>query len=109
MRHSATRTTVIAVVALGFLSILASIALRRPIAQWIVLIAWAVLVIGLGVGLVRRLTRRTRQSRRSSSELSASDDYSDLELGRRPITHYPRDEASTSHVGDPPPHRPPFP
>ncbi|QEW00609.1 hypothetical protein F6J84_11225 [Microbacterium caowuchunii] len=109
MGHIAKSTVVIAVVTLGFISILMSIAFRWPASQWIVPIACVVLVIGLLAGLVRYLPRRTRRSRRPSAELSASDGYSDLELGRPPITNYPRDEASTSQIGDPPPHRPPSP
>ncbi len=109
MRPSVTRTTVIAVVALGFLSILASIAFGWPAAQWIAPVGYALLAIGLAIGLVRYLVRRGRPSRGSLPELAASDEYSDLELGRRPITHYPRDEASTSQIGDPPQHRRPSP
>lgn len=107
MRPFTTRVTTIAVVTLGFLAVWASIAFRWPSAQWIVLIGCALLAAGATIGVVRILVRRARRTRGSSSNLSASDEYSDLELGRRPITHYPRDEASTSQIGDPPGHRPP--
>lgn len=91
------RTTLLVVVVLGFLLLWASVAFGWPAAQWIVLIGYALLAIGILVGLIRR-----RQPRHTPSELSASDAYSDLQLGRSPITHYPRDEASTSQIGDPP-------
>jgi amino acid transporter len=92
------RTTLIVVVVLGFLLLWASVAFGWPTAQWIVLIGYALLAIGALAGLIRR----RRQPRHTPSELSASDAYSDLQLGRSPITHYPRDEASTSQIGDPP-------
>lgn len=95
------RRTLIAAAVLGFVVLLASIAFDLPIARWIVLIGYALLGVGVAVGLVLR----RRQPRTTASELSASDEYSDLQLGRSPITHYPRDEASTSQIGDPPPER----
>lgn len=98
MGHLVIRWTLIFVVVLGFVLLWASIAFDWPIAQWIVLIGYALLGVGVAVGLVRR----RRQPRSTASELSASDAYSDLELGRSPSTHYPRDEASTSQIGDPP-------
>ncbi len=99
------RTTVITVVALGFFAIVASIAFDWPAKQWLALVGYALFAIGVAIGLVRRLVRSKRPSGGGSSELSASDEYSDLELGRRPFTHYPRDDASTSQIGDPPQHR----
>jgi hypothetical protein len=86
---------------LGFVVLWVSIALDWPIARWIVLLGYALLAVGVAFGLLRR----GRQPRNSASELSASDAYSDLQLGRGPITHYPRDEASTLQIGDPPPDR----
>lgn len=102
MSRSAARITVIVVVALGFLTMWASVAFDWPSAQWITMVGFALLAIGVAVGSLRILKRRRDQAREPSSYLSASDDYSDLQLGRRPITHFPRDEASTSQVGDPP-------
>lgn len=98
MGRTVLRTTVIAVVVLGFLLLWASIAFDWPAARWIVLIGHVSLAIAITVGLIRR----RRQPRAADSELSASDAYSDIQLGRSPITHYPRDEASTSQIGDPP-------
>lgn len=86
------------VVVLGFLLLWASVAFNWSAVQWIVLIGYALLALGAAVGLVRR----RRQPPNAAPELSASDAYSDLQLGRSPITHYPRDEASTSQIGDPP-------
>lgn len=91
------RITLIAVVVLGFLLFWASIAFNWPAAQLIVPGGYVLLAIGFVVGLIRR-----RQPRHAVAELSASDAYSDLQLGRRPPTHFPRDEASTSQIGDPP-------
>lgn len=99
------RWTLIAMAVLGFVVLWASIAFDWPTAQWIVLTGYALLGAGVAVGLVWR----RRQPRSTASALSASDAYSDLELGRSPITHYPRDEASTSQIGYPPPEREPRP
>ena len=92
------RTTVIAVVVFGFLLLWASVAFNWPAAQWIVLIGYVLLAILITIGFIRR----RRRPRHAASELSASYAYSDIQLGRSPITHYPRDEASTSQIGDPP-------
>lgn len=83
---------------LGFLLLWASIAFDWPAAQWIVLIGYALFAILIIIGLVLR----RRQPRDAASELSASDAYSDIQLGRNPITHYLRDEPSASQIGDPP-------
>jgi hypothetical protein len=107
MRHIAVRTTMILVVALVFLSIVASIAFSWPSAGWIAPIGCTLLALGLALGLARRLKRRAMRSGASWAELSASDEYSDLYLGRRPITHYPRADAITSQIGDPPEDPPP--
>lgn len=101
MGHRMIRWTLIAVAVLGFVVLWASIAFDWPIARWIVLIGYALLVVGVAVGLFRR----RRKTSNTASELSASDAYSDLQLGRAPMTLYPRDEASSSQIGDPPPHR----
>lgn len=100
MGRALIRTTLIVVVVLSFVLLWASIAFGWPIAHWIVLIGYALLAVGVLVRLIRG-----RPPRHTASELSASDAYSDLQLGRSPITHYPRDEASTSQIGDPPPNR----
>lgn len=92
------RRIVVAVVVLGFIALLASIAFGSPMAQWIVVAGYTL----FGVVVIIGLFRRRGQPRDTASELSASDDYSDLQLGRTPITHYPRYEASSSQVGDPP-------
>lgn len=101
MGRAVIRATLIVAIVLGFLLLWASVAFSWPILQWIVLIGYALLVIGVAAGLIRR----RRQPRHAASELSASDAYSDLQLGRSPITHFPRDEASTSQIGDPPANR----
>ena len=62
------------------------------------LIGYALFAILIIIGLVLR----RRQPRDAASELSASDAYSDIQLGRNPITHYLRDEPSASQIGDPP-------
>jgi len=98
MGRTFSRTVVIAVVVLGFLLLWASIAFDWPAAQWIVLIGYVLIAIAITIGLIRR----KRQPRDAASELSASDAYSDIQLGRSPITHYPRDEAGSSQIGDPP-------
>lgn len=84
-------------VALALVVLWASIAFRWPAQVWIVTIGFIVLLIGVGAGLVTR-----RRSRAASAELSASDPYSDIQLGRTANTHPPRDEKGTSQIGDPP-------
>lgn len=101
MGRTAIRTTLLVVALLGFLVLWAAIAFGWPVAEWIVLSGYALLAVGVAAGLVRR----ARRPRSAASELSASDDYSDAQLGRRPITHYPRDEAAASQIGDPPDRR----
>lgn len=104
MRHYLTRAAIVFAVALGFLLILISVAFRWPASQGIILTVGALFTLGVAGGAVRKLRWRARGSHGLSSEPSASDDYSDLELGRRPRTFPPRDEASSSQIGDPPAH-----
>lgn len=95
---------VIAAVVVGFLLVWACIAFTWAGAPWIAAIAYALLAVGVVVGLLRR----RRRPPPPSGDLSASDPYSDLQLGRGPVTHDPRDEASASQIGDPPEGRDPL-
>ena len=67
-----------------------------------------VVIAAVVVGPPRGLLRRRRRPPPPSGDLSASDPYSDLQLGRGPVTHDPRDEASASQIGDPPEGRDPL-
>ena len=102
MRPHVTRAAIVFAVALGFVLILISVAFRWPASQGIILTVGALFTLGVAGGAVRKL-------RWLSSEPSASDDYSDLELGRRPRTFPPRDEASAPQIGDPPARGGPYP
>lgn len=85
----------------GFAVLWASYAFGWSIGQWLVWGFWA----ALAIGAVIRAIAPSHAAKSSPTELSASDAFSDIELGRRPTTHYPHDAAPMSQIGDPPDHR----
>lgn len=89
---------VIVAVAAGWI---VSWALGRVLPGWLTWTVTFVVVVSIALIAVRRRARPTQDA-----ELSASDAYSDLQLGRRPATPPPHETGTTSQLGHPNPRDP---
>lgn len=95
------RVVLVYLVAAGVGWVVASL-LGDILPGWLVWPVTFVIVMGLAlITLRRRGPSHTRSP--SDPDLSASDEYSDLQLGRRPATPPPHETGATSQLGDPNP------
>lgn len=99
MNRLVKRVLIIAAVIAGFILVWASMAFRWPAFQWIVPAGYGIFLLAMVYGLIRR-PLRARQPEPAAP--TASDEYSDLYLGRKPPTFPIRDASSSSQIGDPP-------
>src|SRR6187549_2660452 len=99
MSGAAKRVLIGVVVITGFALLWASIAFQWSATRWGVLAVYAFLFFGVIVGIVRR---RRPMPKSTTSHPTASDEYSDLYLGRTPPTFPESGSPSMSLVEDPP-------
>jgi len=99
MTRPAMRLVLGLVVTAGFCLLWASIAFQWPAMRWIAVAGYALLFVGVIVGLLRR---RRRVPESTTSHPTASDAYSDVVLGRTPPTFPEPGRPTASLVEDPP-------
>lgn len=93
---------IVTLLVLGFLALVASRVVDSALTVWLAVIGYGLVAVAVAAGVWGR--QRTPPPH-ASTEPSASDAYSDLELGRGSPTHYPQDVASASEIGAPPDRR----
>lgn len=99
MDRVAKRVLIIVALIASFALFWAAMTFQWPAIQWMLLAVYGIFVLALIYALIRRASRGRRPSAFSPT---ASDEYSDIYLGRRAPTLPPRDSAAASQVGDPP-------